>query len=129
MKKSRAKKAVLVKPKAPDWATKPFDRLLSRTETLTRLMYLSTKGISILRAIPKLVDVLAKAKGEHGSKTHTARLEEAKKEAELAQREVDQGFPLLHNQAVILTWAFLEGTIKTFICEWIKNVPDVWCCD
>lgn len=30
----------------------------------------------------------------------------------------------MHSQAIILLWAFLEGTIKTFVCEWIKNMPE-----
>lgn len=105
---------------APKWATQPFHDFMEQTERIYQLTDLSKKGISMLRSVPKIVEVLAKV--EKGSvEEGNYSLERAKKEAELAQREVDEGFPLLHAQAIIALWSALEATIRLFIARWLQN--------
>lgn len=48
-------------------------------------------------------------------------LESARKMAELAQREVDGGFALLHSQAVVSLWSSLEDLLRTFLARWLAN--------
>jgi len=108
------------RPGAPQWATQPFRNFMEQTDRIGQLLNLSIKGISILRGMPKIVEVLAKI--EKGSaKEAKDSLESAKKEAELAQREVDEGFPLLHAQAAIALWSALEATVRLFIARWLQN--------
>lgn len=105
---------------APKWATQPFHDFMEQTERIHRLTDLSIKGISMIRSVPKIVEVLAKV--EKGSAKETDySFKRAKKEAELAQREVDEGFPLLHAQATIALWSALEATIRLFIARWLQN--------
>lgn len=111
------------KTSAPQWATQPFHDFINQTERIAQLMDLSVKGISMLRGLPKIVEVLAKV--ENGSvEEGNYSLERAKKEAELAQREVDEGFPLLHSQATIALWSALEATIRLFIVRWLQNYKE-----
>jgi len=105
---------------APKWATQPFRDFMERTERIDQLIDLSIKGISMLRGVPKIVEVLAKV--ERGSaKEDDYSVRRAKKAAKLAQREVDEGFPLLHAQATIALWSTLEATIRLFIVRWLQN--------
>jgi len=108
------------KPGAPKWATQPLRDFTDQTERLYQLRHLSMNGISMLRGVPKLVQVLAKIEGESGEEAHD-RFESAKKEAELAYREVNDGFPLLHAQTMIALWAALEATIRLFLVRWLQN--------
>jgi hypothetical protein len=105
---------------APKWATQPFRDFINQTERLGELLHLSMKGISMIRAVPKLVQALAKAQEELGEEAND-RFERAKKEADLAHREVSDGFPLLHAQTAIALWSTLEATIRLFLVRWLQN--------
>lgn len=107
-------------PWAPEWATQPFRDFIEQTKRLDELLRLSISGISILRGMPKIVEVLAKMQGESGKETRDT-LQRAKKEAELAKREVKDDFPLLHAQTTIALWSALEATIRYFLTRWLQN--------
>lgn len=113
------------KKRTPDWAMEPFERVLDQMEEADQILHLSTRGISVLRAMPQVVEAIAQAKPHESSdgEDPQARLERAKKEADLAQREVDRGFPLLHSQAVISLWGSLEDVVRTFLAKWLRNEP------
>lgn len=105
---------------APPWATEPFKEFVDNTERLGNLLHLCISGISVLRGMPGIVEAIEKA--EPGDPQQAAgKLESAKKQAELAQREVDEGFPLLRAQTVISLWSALEATIRTFLARWLEN--------
>ncbi len=108
------------KPRAPKWATQPFRDFIEQAERLGHLLDLSISGISMLRGAPKIVQVLAKVEEDFSEEAHS-RLETAKKEAELAYREVNDGFPLLHAQTTIALWSALEAAIRLFIVRWLQN--------
>jgi len=77
----------------------------------------------MLRGIPKAVEALAKTGPDDESSTYEKRLEQAKQEADMAQKEVDNGFPLLHAQAVVSLWGSLESLMSTFLARWLANEP------
>ena len=101
------------------WMTDPFERFIDHSERLRQLLHLSRTGISVLRGMPTIVQVLQDLKP--GVKTGVGKLERAKREAELAQREVLEGFPLLKAQALISLWSALEGALRTFIVRSLQN--------
>jgi len=74
----------------------------------------------VLRVTPKVIKVLMKAEDDH-SEESSRRLDKAREEAELAEREVASGFPVLHAWAVVGLWAHLESLIRTFLVEWLKH--------
>jgi hypothetical protein len=83
----------------PGWATAPFKQFLEDVERLSHVVRLSARGISMLRAAPNLMEALMKVE-EDSSKSKKTQLNDAKKEADLAQREVDSGFPVLHGWGI-----------------------------
>jgi hypothetical protein len=108
------------KPGAPSWATQPFKELVDRTERLGQLLHLSMKGISMIRAVPKMIEAIAKAEGGEGE-DRQERKEMAEKEAELARREVSEGFPVLHAHATIALWSALESSVRLFVVRWLQH--------
>ena len=46
--------------RAPNWAMEPFEYFLDQTEYLSQILHLTIRGISGLRGIPKIVEVVAK---------------------------------------------------------------------
>lgn len=108
------------KSSVPKWATEPFRNFIDQTVRLDQLLHLSVNGISMLRGVPKIVKVLAEIEDESGEEAHE-RFESAKREAELAYREVNEGFPLLHAQTTIALWSALEATIRLFVTRWLQN--------
>ena len=114
------KKPAINKPGAPTWAMQPWEEFIQQVERLEQLLHLSIRGISMLQAVPKIVEVLAKVK-EDFSEDAQQRVADAQKEAELARREVSEGFPLLHAQATIALWSALEATVRLFTVRWLQN--------
>jgi hypothetical protein len=108
------------KPGAPKWATQPFRDFIGQAEKLDQLLHLSMGGISLLCGMPKVVQVLAKVENDFSEEAHQ-RLKSANKEAELARRELNDGFPLLHAQTTIALWSALEAAIRLFLIRWLQN--------
>lgn len=108
---------------APSWATGPFKEFIDHGERLGHLLHLSMRGISVLRGMPRIVVVIAKVESDDSEDT-ARRLDSARKEADLAQREVNEGFPLLTAQTVIALWCALEAAIRLFLARWLQHNKD-----
>lgn len=119
-KKSKRKKG------SPSWALVCFEQFVCEIERLSQVVELSARGISVIRGMPTIVEVLMKVKDQEELAESNGKLERAKAEAILAKREVEEDFPLLHGWAVISIWALLEALIKSFVAEWLKRKPTAW---
>jgi len=126
LKVDKSIKVKLKKKKgAPKWAMQPFKDFLQSTERLSHIVRISEKGISMIRATPKIIEVLTKAESNKSQKEKD-RLKSAREEAKLAQQEVDMGFPVLHAWAVISLWAHLESLFRIFIATWLRHKRSAW---
>jgi hypothetical protein len=113
--------------RVPQWATSPLRAYLDDVEELERLLHLSMRGISMVRAMPKAFDALALVEpDEYASEDARARRADVGEYARLAQEEVDRGFPLLHAQAVISLWTGLECVIRNLAAAWFRNRPQAY---
>ena len=79
--------------------------------------------------MPRIVEILAKMQEKDGKTSDPDRLVRAKKGAELAVREVNEGFPLVYAQGVVGLWSLLEALIQQFVSEWIANDPTALQCE
>jgi hypothetical protein len=114
----------------PTWASQPFSDILDHTVKLDKILHISMHGISLLRGIPKTIEVLRDTADEDEKDGYgEERLETARQEATLAQSEVDNGFPILHAQIIIALWSALESLVRTFLAAWLTNIADVKSCD
>jgi hypothetical protein len=117
------------KKSIPEWASKVFARYLDETEKLYDLFRISTRGIATLRGMPGIIKLLAEVDSvdeiQDPKKTeeNKKKFEIATREAELAKKEVDNNFPLLHAQALVTIWTLLEASVMEFLEAWIKNQP------
>lgn len=107
----------------PEWAKAPFRDFLDSSERLGQLIELSVRGISMVRGVPGLVEALAKADTPANDPDTASRLDDAKKMARLADREIDQGFPVLHSQAMVTLWSMLENAVRLFVARWLEHEP------
>ena len=114
------------KKRTPSWALACFKQFICETERLNQVIDLSARGISVVRGMPKIVEVLMKVEDKIEDIEAKSELERAQAEAILAEREVKEEFPLLHAWAVISIWALLEAVIKSFVAEWLKRKPTAW---
>jgi hypothetical protein len=112
------------KRRTPDWALDSFERLLDHAEGAARLLELSMRGISVLRAMPQALQAIDEARPPSDIKGAEARLQAAQRRAEFAEAEVDAGFPLLHAHAAISLWGDLENALRTFLASWLMNEPN-----
>jgi uncharacterized protein (UPF0147 family) len=107
----------------PEWAKEPFRRFLDAIDRVVQVLHISIRGIAVLRGVPRAIEAIAKLDDADDTERDT-KVEAAEAEAMLAQREVDEGFPLLHAQALVTTWSLLESLIKEFVTAWLRNHPD-----
>lgn len=108
-----------------DWALHPFEQFLDDVDRLGHLVRLSSAGISVLQAMPQGIEALMKAEPDNITEK-TKRLEAARIDAKLAEREVKSGFPVLNSLAVVGLWALFEAAIRTFVSEWLKHKRTAW---
>ncbi len=99
----------------------PFERFADQTERLWHVTRLSCHGISLVRSIPNTVETLAAIKGQDDTPEHKYQFERATKDADLAQREVDAGFPLLFSNAIVTLWSLLEAMTRSTVVAWLRN--------
>jgi hypothetical protein len=84
-------------------------------------------GIAMLRGRQKAIEALGKVDGP--DENYEKNLARAVRERELAQTEIDNDFPLLHEQATVALWASLEALIRSFAARWLMNKPGALQCD
>ena len=113
-------KQVVKETGVPSWALQPWREFVQQSHRLAGLLRLSTTGISIIQTMPKMVEALAQAEQDTSEEAQQT-LGRAEELAELAVREVDEGFPLLYAQYTIAMWAALEATVRLFTVRWLQN--------
>ena len=104
----------------PQWAKEPLNRAVDQLEQIQQVLHLSTRGMTMLRATPRVVEVLVKQ-----GQSERESLEAARYEAELAGREVENDFPVVHGQALIALVAMFEAFVKDFAAAWMRNRQEV----
>jgi len=112
------------RPSLPDWARQPFEEFLDHQRDLSRVLHLSMQGISMLRGRHSAIQVLAEI--DDAVAARSTELEAAAHERALAQTEVDNGFPLLHEQASVFLWGSLEAFVRNFCSSWLRHREGAW---
>jgi len=110
---------------APKWATASIKQSLDDMQRLREVMHVSRAGIAALRGVPKIVEVLQKY-GDGTPQEYSVDLERATKEADFAQREVTEEFPVLHSWITVALWSHLEFCVRNFLIAQLKNDPSSW---
>jgi hypothetical protein len=108
----------------PEWIRSPFQEFLDHQNSLSRVLHLSMSGIAMLRGRHQALKVLAEIDGTVHERAID--LDAAAKEKELAETEVDNGFPLLHEQATVFLWGSLEFLILNVGAAWLRNHENAW---
>lgn len=87
-------------------------------------------AIGRIEQMPELVGAMAEIgkilrddddNDESNDDDEAEHLEEARHEARIAKREVEQGFPLLHKHAIVVLWSSLEALVRDLVVAWISN--------
>lgn len=123
MTKKKTKKSK--RKSAPQWASKIFEDFLEEIGLLSQMVHLSSRGISMVRSAPDMVEALIKFKDLENDEGEIKKLERARVEAKLAASEIRQKFPLLHSWAVVSAWALLEALSKNVVALWLKRKPSL----
>jgi hypothetical protein len=124
--KSKREPVVTNTKKLPAWITDHFSDSLESIKTLSRIVNISERGISVFRGMPRVIKALAKAKATENTPDTAKELESAEKEAALAQQEVDKGFPVLHGLAIVALWSWIENFVKEFVVLWLVHRKDAY---
>jgi hypothetical protein len=112
--------------KLPEWVTAHFHQCLDSHETLFRIIRISQRGISALRAVPKAIEVVAKMDGKSDDPLVKEKLGAAEKDAELSSQEIAKGFPVLHALAAVALWSWLENFVKGLVALWLMHRKDAY---
>ena len=112
--------------KVPNYAADPLRAYLRYWDESSGLLYMSMQAIGALRGMPRLIKALEAFPSYEGqeatSKVHLT-LEEATRHAEFAEKEVDEGFPLLHAHTLVGLWGALEVAIDDLLVGILANEP------
>ena len=87
-------------------------------------VFLAREGIATLTAAGELAEAVAYADPARKSDEDVQR---AKEKADLAEQEVEKGFPLLHAQAASAIWTTLEHLVVSFLADHLERLePAQW---
>jgi hypothetical protein len=106
----------------PSWAYTVFRDNVDHNENIYRVLNLSIRGIASLRGYHGTIKYFAEHEIEPNITAE--QITEAKEEHDLAQQEVDHGFPLLHEQASVASWSSLESLVNSLVASLLTNCPD-----
>lgn len=87
------------------------------------VVQISERGISVLRAMPNAMKVLAEVEGKLDDPATSKHLEQTERQAALATTEVEDDYPVLHGLAVVALWSWLEHFVKRLVALWVMNRP------
>jgi len=114
------------KTDVPLWARAPYSDVLEMFGQLSDVLTISTQGIRALLGMPGLVEALEKLNADPNEglmDESKKKIEYAERLSQLAKHEVEADFPLLHSQAIVTIWGYLEGAIYNFVASWIQHQP------
>jgi len=113
------------KPVLPGWAKQPHEDFLAHSKEIYDVLHMACAGIADLKRLPEsleLDDEISDFLGEERRHDPTHH-EEAKRQADLAKRELENGFRLLHAQALTSLWSGLEVYVENLLAAWLHNEP------
>jgi hypothetical protein len=114
------------------WATLPFRRLLRHLEEANWLVVLCIQGLGAISKMVPLAEAIMNCEKDDPNfdlDLNEKSLKETQKRAELAQSEINNGFPMLHANAVVGAWGALESAMIDFLVLWLINQPDALKCE
>jgi len=100
---------------------------LRYVEESGELVELSSRGTALLAKQPALIEALLNLNEYRAGEPDPDReqvLENAQRLANLAQREIERDFPLLHAHAIVGIWGALEAWIDEMCIRWIALFPE-----
>lgn len=126
----------------PRWAMEPLDQFLESIRSTHDFYHLTIDGLRMIirhheflvvtdERIKELNSRLLELGGEPKETERAQEIsraqhrEQAKERADLAQREVSNGFPVLHNQQVVSLWSSIECFVEDVLAAWLANDPQV----
>jgi hypothetical protein len=108
----------------PEWA-EPCAYFLRYVIQVTDLVELTQKGIQVLTQIPYAVEALIEVGDTSDKSMNEKRLKDANQRARLAESEIKNEFPLLHNHAIMGLWGALESAVEDLAVSWMQHNPAV----
>jgi len=109
----------------PRYAAVPLQRFVDNWQSDFRLLHLCMRGIGVLKGVPDLFEILIEDCEPEEHKKLASDLSEARKEAELAEKERETGFPLLHAHALVGMWGALQAAIEDMLVGILLNEPEL----
>ena len=83
-----------------------------RCRELADLLIVARWAINRMTGVARLTKALGKPDNEVAT---------AKEIEELSERQLSEGFPLLHNSAAVLIWGALETTVRDWVIAWAAS--------
>jgi hypothetical protein len=107
----------------------PFRFYSEYSREAVNLLSLSTSGIRRAVKVPAALKTLIRSEaltedGSEWTEAQRRRLQEAEADAKLAQREIDEDFPLLFAHAVVGQWGAFEAMMDNFLLLWLRENPE-----
>jgi hypothetical protein len=117
----------------PKWAKALFHDFLQKEKRLSDVLHLAIGGIHMVRtrhqALKTIAEHLPKEEGDPADPSDHPEVIRAAKDKELADREIEYGFPILYEQATIALWTSLDTLVRVFLANWLLHTPEARQCN
>ena len=110
-----------------NWALEPFTRFGDYVEDAHRSMMLSINGIRRVESIVPLSEAVHNRNildmTSEEARESEKRLDDTRKMADFARREIDRGFPFIHSYTLVGTWGAFEAAVEDLAVTVLLNDP------
>jgi len=107
----------------PKWSKEPFNQFLDYVQNETRLVELAANGIQMTVRQEHLSEALYNLgiALDQPKRSAASQLADALVMAEVARREVEADFPLLHAHSLVGIWGALEALMNDVAVAWLTH--------
>lgn len=105
----------------PSWAMRPFKAFVLQVERLEQIVNLTRSAIPVLLKTPDMLALIHEVEENPPTTEDLKKLEFAKEQAQLAKREIEEDFPVLHAFAVVALWSALEALVRVCVIRMLEH--------
>jgi hypothetical protein len=108
----------------PDWA-EPCFLFADYIFEVDDLVTLTKRAVNIVAGIPQALGIPMTDESDAGKEVKKKNIVSLKNSAQIAEAEIERGFPLLHSHSVMGMWGALEAMIDDLAASWMGHNPSV----
>jgi hypothetical protein len=112
----------------PPWLQPIMNQFLAHLRTEERMLHINMVALKNFTILPDLLEVRQKlfAASDDVCQPTESEIATNRKDAEWIEKEIEKGYPLLHQHVVVSIWSALEIFCEDLSVFWLASIREAW---